>query len=131
MRNFIEEFKAFAIKGNVVELAVAVIIGGAFGKIVSSLVADIIMPALGIILGGISFTNMKVEVGRSVITYGVFLQSAVDFIIVAFVIFLAVKTISHVQNLTREEVVVEKKVSVPEDVQLLREIRDILSNQGR
>lgn len=130
MKGFIEEFKAFAMKGNVIDLAVAVVIGAAFGKIVSSLVANIIMPLIGVLLGGISFSNMSLEVGNSEVTYGVFLQSVVDFVIVAFVIFLVVKAISHAQTLRKEKEVAapveEKPVEIPEDIKLLREIRDSL-----
>lgn len=122
MKGFIEEFKAFAIKGNVVDLAVAVVIGGAFGKIVSSLVANIIMPVFGIILGGLDFSGMSFTFGKSVITYGVFIQSIIDFIIVAFVIFMAIKAINHLQGPKKEE----KPVETPEDIKLLREIRDSL-----
>lgn len=129
MKSFIEEFKAFAIKGNVVDLAVAVVIGGAFGKIVSSLVTNIIMPVFGIILGGLNFSMMSFTVKDSVITYGVFIQSIVDFVIVAFVIFLAIKAINHLQG-TKEEIVPDEKPEEPsEEVQLLREIRDSLINR--
>lgn len=128
MKAFIEEFKAFAVKGNVVDLAVAVVIGAAFGKIVSSLVANIIMPIVGIILGGIDFSTMSTQVGDAQITYGVFLQSVVDFVIVAFVIFLVVKAISKAQKLgAEEEAPAEEAPAEPsEDIKLLREIRDSL-----
>lgn len=126
MKNFIEEFKAFAVKGNVVDLAVAVVIGAAFGKIVSSLVANIIMPVFGIILGGLDFSTMSFAVKDSVITYGVFIQSIVDFLIVAFVIFLAIKAINHMKGPKKEEPEEEKPVEIPEDIRLLREIRDSL-----
>ncbi len=79
MKGFIDEFKAFAIKGNVLDLAVAVVIGAAFGKIVSSLVENIIMPVVGILLGGHEFTGLKVIMGETAITYGVFIQSIVEF----------------------------------------------------
>jgi large conductance mechanosensitive channel len=128
MKGFIDEFKAFAIKGNVVDLAVAVVIGTAFGKIVSSLVANIIMPTIGILLGGIDFSTMSFTVRDSVITYGVFIQSIIDFFIVALVIFLTIKAINHVETLTKkpEEKKEEKPAEVPEDIKLLREIRDEL-----
>lgn len=125
MKSFIEEFKAFAIKGNVIDLAVAVVIGAAFGKIVSSLVSNIIMPTIGIILGGINFSSMSVQVGESLITYGVFIQSVVDFVIVALVIFVVVKAIGKAQELAADEVPAEvEPETVSEDIQLLREIRD-------
>lgn len=126
MKGFIEEFKAFAIKGNVVDLAVAVVIGAAFGKIVSSLVTNIVMPAIEILLGGIDFSTMSFTVKDSVITYGVFIQSIIDFFIVAFVIFLVIKTINHVEKLTQQKKE-EKLVETPENIKLLREIRDSLN----
>lgn len=128
MKGFIEEFKAFAVKGNVIDLAVAVVIGAAFGKIVSSLVDNIIMPLVGILLGGISFSGMSYQVGEAMITYGVFVQAVVDFVIVAFVIFMAVKAINKAQEMTdgEEEVEEEKPAEPSEEVKLLREIRDNL-----
>jgi large conductance mechanosensitive channel len=129
MKSFIEEFKAFAMKGNVIDLAVAVVIGAAFGKIVSSLVANIIMPLVGILLGGINFSHMSFDVGNSTVAYGVFLQSVVDFVIVAFVIFLVVKAIAKAQILGKEKEALkeEQKPAEPsEEVKLLREIRDAL-----
>ncbi len=126
MKGFIEEFKAFAVKGNVIDLAVAVVIGAAFGKIVSSLVTNIIMPLVGVLLGGLSFSGMTYQVGDAMITYGVFIQAVVDFVIVAFVVFMVVKAIAKAQELgDEEEVPVEKVPEEPsEEVQLLREIRD-------
>lgn len=128
MKSFIEEFKAFAVKGNVIDLAVAVVIGGAFGKIVSSLVNNIIMPLVGILLGGVDFTGYSAEVGDVAVTYGVFLQSVVDFIIVALVIFLVVKALNKAQKLGKEDdvPVTEKPKEPSEEVKLLREIRDSL-----
>tara|TARA_B100000745_G_scaffold299804_1_gene251585 strand:+ start:1474 stop:1863 length:390 start_codon:yes stop_codon:yes gene_type:complete len=127
MKGFIEEFKAFAVKGNVIDLAVAVVIGAAFGKIVSSLVADVIMPLVGVLLGGVSFAGMSYQVGEAMITYGVFIQAVVDFVIVAFVIFLVVKAINKAQEVGKEEEVEEEKPEEPsEEVKLLREIRDNL-----
>lgn len=128
MKGFIEEFKAFAVKGNVIDLAVAVVIGAAFGKIVSSLVDNIIMPLVGILLGGISFSGMSYQVGEAMITYGVFVQAVVDFVIVAFVIFMVVKAINKAQEMTdgEEEVEEEKPAEPSEEVKLLREIRDNL-----
>ncbi|WP_226675025.1 large conductance mechanosensitive channel protein MscL [Rossellomorea aquimaris] len=117
-----QEFKKFAVKGNVIDLAVAVIIGAAFGKIVKSLVDDIVMPLLGIILGGISFTDLKVTFGDAVITYGVFIQNVVDFFLIAWVIFFIVRIYKRMER--KEEVKVEAKVDPKEE--LLREIRDLL-----
>ena len=128
MKEFVEEFKAFAVKGNVIDLAVAVVIGAAFGKIVSSLVANIIMPLVGIILGGVSFSGMTYQVGDAMITYGVFIQAIVDFVIVALVIFMVVKGITKAQSLgAEEEAPAEETPAEPsEEVTLLREIRDSL-----
>jgi len=124
MKAFLEEFKAFAVKGNVVDLAVAVIIGTAFGKIVSSLVSTIIMPSIGILLGGIDFTNWSFTIREVTITYGAFIQAVVDFVIIAFVIFIAIRTLRRFEKKKEEEKKAEPKVS--EEVLLLREIRDSL-----
>ena len=91
----LKEFREFAIRGNVIDLAVAVIIGGAFGKIISSLVDDIIMPLIGLLIGGIDFKSLAFTVGSAKVTYGVFLQNVVDFIIIAFVIFLMVRAMNR------------------------------------
>lgn len=91
----LKEFREFAIRGNVIDLAVAVIIGGAFGKIVSSLVDDIIMPIIGLLVGGIDFKSLAFTVGSAKVTYGVFLQNVLDFIIIAFVIFLMVRAMNR------------------------------------
>lgn len=124
MKDFVSDFKAFAMKGNVVDLAVAVVIGAAFGKIVSSLVANIIMPIIGIMLGGVDFTNLQLEVGKSVITYGVFLQSVFDFTIIALVIFMVVRAMSKFQK--KEAASPVKTVEPSAEVKLLTEIRDSL-----
>lgn len=122
MKGFIAEFKAFAVKGNVVDLAVAVVIGAAFGKIVSSLVANIITPVIGSLMKGVDFTALAITVGDAHITYGVFMQSIIDFVIVAFVIFLVIKAINKME---KEEPAAEEQPEVPsEEVLLLREIRD-------
>lgn len=125
MKSFIEEFKAFAMKGNVIDLAVAVVIGAAFGKIVASLVDNIIMPLVGLLMGGVDFSGLSYVLGDAVVTYGVFVQSIVDFIIVAFVIFMVVKALSKAQAS-----VVKKEEAAPagpsEEVKLLTEIRDSL-----
>jgi len=126
MKNFAAEFKAFAIKGNVVDLAVAVVIGTAFGKIVSSLVANIITPAIGLLMGGIDFSGLSYEVDNASISYGVFVQSIIDFLIISLVIFIVVKSINKAQALGKKDVPpAEAPVAKPsEEVQLLREIRD-------
>lgn len=126
MKGFIEEFKAFAVKGNVIDLAVAVVIGAAFGKIVSSLVDNIITPLIGLLMGGVDLSGLSYTVGDAVVTYGGFIQSVIDFVIIAFVIFLVVKGINTAQTLGKEdEAPAEEKPAEPsEEVKLLREIRD-------
>ena len=94
----LKEFKEFISKGNVVDLAVGVIIGGAFGKIVTSLVNDIIMPLIGVIIGGINFTNLSIKIGESVIAYGSFIQNIIDFLIIAACIFVFVKFVNKLKK---------------------------------
>jgi len=94
----LKEFRDFALRGNVMDLAVAVIIGGAFGKIVTSLVNDILMPLIGLLLGGLNFSKLSLTVKAAVINYGVFIQSIVDFAIVAFVIFMIVRIMNRIQK---------------------------------
>lgn len=130
----LKEFKEFAFKGNVIDLAVGVIIGGAFGKIVTSLVNDLIMPIIGIILGGINFENLKLVIRpasngmeEAAIKYGAFIQSVVDFLIIAVCIFLFVK-LANTLTRKKEE---EKKPEKPSaDVVLLTEIRDLLKKKN-
>ena len=127
MKKFFKEFKDFASKGNVVELAIAVVIGAAFGKIVTSLVDDIIMPLFGILVGK-NFANLSVEVNGSFITYGAFIQAIVDFLIIAFCVFLFTKLINKFKK--KEE----KKAEAPkksDEVLLLEEIRDLLKKQNK
>lgn len=127
MKSFIGEFKAFAMKGNVIDLAVAVVIGAAFGKIVASLVDNIIMPLIGLLMGGVDFSGLSYVLGEAVVTYGVFIQSVVDFVIVALVIFMVVKGISKAQEkVVKTEEVTEEPKGPSEEVKLLTEIRDSL-----
>lgn len=122
--SLLKEFKEFAMKGNVLDLAVAVVIGAAFGKIVSSLVADVIMPLIALIFGNTDFTSQWAYKG---IKYGVFIQSIIDFLIVAVAIFAMVKIIN---TLSRKKPPVEEiEESVDENTQLLSEIRDLLKNK--
>lgn len=130
MKSFIEEFKTFAMRGNVIDLAVGIVIGAAFQKIVSSLVANIIMPIIGSIMGGVDFTGYSVTVRDSVITYGVFIQSIVDFVIVAFAIFMAIKMMNKLQKKEAEKPEKEKIAEPTEEIKLLREIRDSLGNKS-
>ena len=135
MKKLIKEFKEFAIRGNVIDLAVGVVIGGAFGKIVSSLVSDIIMPLLSLILGKINLTDLKVVIAASapngvpiIITYGVFLQTALDFVVIAFSIFLMVKLINRLQK-KKEEAPPPPPQARQEEI-LLTEIRDLLKESA-
>ena len=121
-----KEFKEFAIKGNVVDLAIGVIIGGAFGKIVTSLVNDIIMPLIGLMLGGIDFTSLELQVGTAVVKYGAFIQSVVDFLIVAFSIFLFVRSINRMKKKEEEK---PKEPTPSKEEVLLTEIRDLLKRK--
>ena len=132
MKGFVAEFKAFAMKGNVIDLAVAVVIGAAFGKIVSSLVDNIITPLIGLLMGGVDFSGLSYTVGDAVVTYGMFIQAIIDFVIVAFVIFLVIKGINKAQSYgqTDEPAAEDKPAEPSEEVKLLREIRDSLSRKG-
>jgi large conductance mechanosensitive channel len=126
-----KEFKEFAVKGNVVDMAVGVIIGGAFGKIVSSLVGDVIMPPIGALMGGVDFSSLSIVVKEAVdknpavvISYGKFIQTVIDFVIIAFVIFVAIKGIN---TLKKKEA--EAPAAPPNQEVLLAEIRDLLKNK--
>ncbi|MEI4829651.1 large conductance mechanosensitive channel protein MscL [Bacillus sp. FJAT-53711] len=125
----LNEFKKFALKGNVIDLAVGVIIGAAFGKIVDSLVKNIMTPLLGILIGGVDFTGLSLKVGKASLEYGKFIQTVFDFLIVSFSIFLFIKLFNKL-SFKKEE---EKKEEVPaptkEEV-LLTEIRDLLKQQN-
>ena len=124
-----EEFKKFAIKGNVLDLAVAVIIGGAFNKIVTSLVNDLLMPTFGIVLGGLKISTLAYQVGEATINYGNFLQSIVDFFIISMSIFLFVRLINKFRK--KDEEPVETAPPAPSNEEkLLAEIRDLLK-EGR
>lgn len=103
MKGFMEEFKDFISKGNVMDMAVGVIIGGAFGKIVSSLVENILMPLIGILLGGVNFSDLSATVGNAEVKYGIFLQSVFDFLIIALVIFIMIKQISKITDKFKKE----------------------------
>lgn len=124
------EFKKFAIRGNVIDLAVGVIIGGAFGKIVSSLVNDIIMPLVGLILGGIDFSGLSWKVGEAEVKYGAFLQTVVDFLVIAFSIFLFVKLLNNLhERIKKQEETKQTAPTMTKEQQLLTEIRDLLKRQ--
>ena len=141
MANFIQEFKDFAMRGNVMDMAVGVIIGGAFGKIVSSLVDDVLMPLIGKLTGGVSFTDLFVnlgegefktlaeakEAGAAVLAYGQFLQNILDFLIIAFCIFLMIKGMNNLTK-KKEEPAPEAPAG-PTQEELLTEIRDLLAKK--
>jgi len=123
---FLKEFKEFAIKGNVMDMAVGVIIGGAFGKIITSLVDDILMPVIGVLTGGTDFNGLAVKVGDATVKYGTFIQNIIDFLIVAFCIFLMVKAMN---KLTRKKEEPEAEPEPTNEEKLLGEIRDLLKNK--
>lgn len=145
MSKFIQEFKDFAVKGNAVDMAVGVIIGGAFGKIVTSLVNDVLMPVVSLCTGGVDFTNLFVklsgegtyntlaeaqEAGASVMAYGQFIQNIVDFLIVAFCIFLMIKGMNKLNKKKEEEPAPAPEPPAPtKEETLLTEIRDLLKNK--
>lgn len=125
----IKEFKAFISKGNVVDLAVGVIIGGAFGKIVSSLVNDILMPIIGVLIGGVDFSNLSIKIGEAKITYGMFIQNVIDFLIIAFCVFLFVKVINKLSSIANKQAKNEEKEKeeiVETELSVLKEIREEL-----
>ena len=140
MKKFLEEFKAFAVKGNAVDMAVGVIIGGAFGKIVSSIVDDIIMPPIGWLIGGVNFSDLKVtlpsvvipgveQMKPATINYGNFIQTLIDFIIIAFCVFLLVKGLNVLSRKKKEE---PKPAPEPSNEEkLLTEIRDLLKEEKK
>jgi len=139
MNKFLREFKIFAMRGNVIDMAIGIIIGGAFGKIVSSLVGDVIMPAIGLLVGGINFTDLKITLKEAVvdtseqvipavtINYGMLIQVIFDFIIIAFCIFLIIKALNKLSH-KKEEAPAEPP-QPSDEVKLLTEIRDALKEQ--
>lgn len=139
MKEILQEFKQFAMRGNVVDMAVGIIIGGAFGKIVSSLVSDVIMPGVGLLVGGVNFTDLKITLKDAVmngeevvspavaINYGNFLQVTFDFIIIAFAVFMLVKGVNALSKKKEEKPAAPATPPAPPaDIQLLTEIRDLL-----
>jgi large conductance mechanosensitive channel len=132
--NMLKEFKEFAVKGNVIDMAVGIIIGAAFGKIVSSLVGDIIMPPIGVVLGGVDFSNLAIVVQAAVekkpavsINYGKFLQTIIDFTIVAFAMFMAIKAMSALKK--KEAAAVATAAPTNQEI-ILTEIRDLLKDKN-
>ncbi len=121
--SMIQEFKEFAMKGSLIDMAVGIIIGAAVGKMVSTLVENILMPIIGVFMGGVNFQDLSITVGDAAIGYGAFIQAMIDFIIIAFVIFMILKAISKMKATAEEEKEAEPD---PADVALLTEIRDLL-----
>lgn len=126
----VSEFKAFIAKGNVIDLAVGVVMGNAFGKIISSIVNDIMMPAVGVLIGGVDFTNLSFNIKDAKIMYGNFIQNVIDFLIIAVCIFVFVKLISGLTK-KHEEVAKEEPPKKDEKTQLLEEIRDLLKENQK
>jgi large conductance mechanosensitive channel len=126
-----KEFKEFAMRGNVVDMAVGIIIGAAFGKIISSLVGDVIMPPIGVLLGGVDFSNLSITIRQAtesapavILGYGKFINTVIDFIIIAFTIFIAIKAMNSLKK--KQEEAPAAPPTPPADIQLLTEIRDLL-----
>lgn len=140
MGKFINEFKAFAVKGNAVDMAVGVIIGGAFGKIVSSIVDDVIMPPIGWLIGGVNFSDLKFtlpqldlgveQLAPATINYGNFIQTLIDFIIIAFCVFMLAKGINKLAKKKEEEAKAPEPPAPSNEEKLLAEIRDLLKKQN-
>lgn len=135
MKNIIADFKKFALKGNIIDLAIGLIIGSAFGKMVSSLVNDVLMPFFGMLLGGINFTNLKYVIAGATkdkpevaIYYGSFLQAVVDFFIISISVFIFLKFISFLRN-EKEEIKEKEVASKSPEIALLEDIRDLLKNR--
>ena len=126
MKKFLKEFKEFAIKGNMIELAIGLMIGSAFNAITGSLVKDIFMPIIGLIMGGRDFSKLASKVGDATIAYGMLVQAIFNFLVTAFALFLLIKFISKLKRKPEPEVVEEKEPEIPEDIKLLTEIRDLL-----
>lgn len=130
MKNIMKEFKEFISRGSVVDLAVGVIVGGAFSKIVSSLVNDILMPLIGVIIGGHDFSSLSITIGNASIAYGLFIQNVIDFLIVSFCIFMFVKFINSLTTRLKRKEQKEEVAKKADDILLLEEIRDLLKNNS-
>ncbi|WP_195714315.1 large conductance mechanosensitive channel protein MscL [Paenibacillus sp. GM2] len=126
----LKEFKEFALKGNVLDLAVGVVIGGAFGKIVASLVSDVIMPLVGMLLGGVNLSGLVLTVGDAELAYGVFLQTVIDFLIISAAIFLFIKAINKFKRKEEAKPAAEEAPKPSNEEVLLTEIRDLLRQQN-
>lgn len=143
--SFLSDFKSFALKGNVIDMAVGVVIGGAFGKIVSSLVSDVIMPPIGLLIGGVDFKDLSISLKEATdsaaavtLNYGAFLQTVIDFLIIAFSIFLLIRIVANVirkvqpaKEETQETPAPAPQPVVSDEVKLLTEIRDLLKSENK
>ena len=127
MKKFVQEFKEFISKGNVITMAVGIIIGSAFTAIVNSLVNDIITPLIGVILGGMDFSGMVLTVGKESLLIGSFINAIISFLLTALVLFMIVKTFNRIQR--EKEVAPKEPAPTPEEIQLLQEIRDLLKEK--
>ena len=125
----LEEFRKFIMRGNVIDLAVAVIIGAAFGAIITSLVDDIIMPLVGVLMGGVDFSGLSLTVGSATIAYGAFIQTVINFLIIASALFLVIKAMNKASSLRKKEEAAAPPPAPSEDIVLLTEIRDLLSRR--
>jgi large conductance mechanosensitive channel len=119
-------FKSFISRGNVFDLAIGVIIGGAFGKIVSSVVDDILMPIIGILIGGVDFTSLSFKIGDAVITYGNFIQNVIDFLIIALCVYIMMNSLNKVMSKVKKEEEKKEEKKKSDEVVILEEIRDLL-----
>lgn len=129
MKKFVSEFKEFISRGNVLDMAVGVVIGGAFTAIVTALVDNIITPLIGVLVGGLDFTGLSVKVGEATVGYGAFIQAVINFLLISFVIFCVIRSFNKLAKKKEEEPAAPPAPA--EDVVLLREIRDLLANQEK
>ena len=130
MKNILKEFRTFIQKGNVMDLAVGVIMGSAFGAIVNSLVNDVLMPALGVLVGGIDFSDLTIKFKDATIYYGLFIQNVINFLIIAFCVFLLVKFMNGLTKKFEKEKDKEKEAKPSEEVLLLRDIKELLGGKN-
>ena len=131
MKGFVKEFKEFISRGNVLDMAVGVVVGGAFSKIVTSLVDNIFMPLIGVVIGGTNFSGLSIKIKDASINYGLFVQNVIDFIIVALCLFIVIKAINKMKNLKKKEEVKEEVPAKSDEVLLLEEIRDLLKKKNK